>query len=119
MATVTLKGNPVTIGGNLPATGQTAPDFQLADAKRNLLSLADFAGKRKVLNIFPASTRQPAQLRYALSTSVRAASTTPSCSVFQPTCRSHKAVSAVPKVSKTSSPFPLSATPPNSRGITA
>lgn len=54
MATVTLKGNPITIGGNLPAKGQTAPDFQLADAKRNLLSLADFAGKRKVLNIFPS-----------------------------------------------------------------
>lgn len=54
MATVTLKGNPVNIGGNLPTPGQTAPDFQLADAKRNLLSLADFAGKRKVLNIFPS-----------------------------------------------------------------
>ncbi|HEY8354822.1 MAG TPA: thiol peroxidase [Methylophilaceae bacterium] len=54
MATVTLKGNPVNIGGNLPQPGQTAPDFQLADAKRNLLSLADFSGKRKVLNIFPS-----------------------------------------------------------------
>lgn len=54
MATVTLKGNPVTIGGNLPSKGQTAPDFQLADAKRNLMSLNDYAGKRKVLNIFPS-----------------------------------------------------------------
>ncbi|MDZ4097227.1 MAG: thiol peroxidase, partial [Methylophilaceae bacterium] len=54
MATITLKGNPVTIGGNLPTVGQPAPDFQLADAKRNLLTLADFAGKRKVLNIFPS-----------------------------------------------------------------
>ncbi|MCB5184080.1 thiol peroxidase [Methylobacillus gramineus] len=54
MATVTLKGNPVNIGGNLPKTGETAPDFQLADAKRNLVSLAEFAGKRKVLNIFPS-----------------------------------------------------------------
>jgi thiol peroxidase len=54
MATVTLKGSPVTIGGNLLQPGQSAPDFQLADAKRNLLSLADFAGKRKVLNIFPS-----------------------------------------------------------------
>ncbi|MCB5187733.1 thiol peroxidase [Methylobacillus caricis] len=54
MATVTLKGNPVQIGGNLPQKGDTAPDFQLADAKRNLVSLADFAGKRKVLNIFPS-----------------------------------------------------------------
>lgn len=54
MATVTLKGNPVQIGGNLPQAGETAPDFQLADAKRNLVSLADFTGKRKILNIFPS-----------------------------------------------------------------
>ena len=54
MATVTLKGNPVQIGGNLPQPGATAPDFQLADAKRNLVGLADFSGKRKVLNIFPS-----------------------------------------------------------------
>jgi thiol peroxidase len=54
MASVTLKGNPVSIGGNLPSPGQTAPDFSLADAKRNMMSLGDFAGKRKVLNIFPS-----------------------------------------------------------------
>lgn len=54
MASVTLKGNPVSIGGNLPSPGQTAPDFSLADAKRNMTSLGDFAGKRKVLNIFPS-----------------------------------------------------------------
>lgn len=53
-STVTLKGNPVTIGGNFLQPGQSAPDFQLADAKRNLTSLADYAGKRKVLNIFPS-----------------------------------------------------------------
>lgn len=52
--TVTLKGNLVSISGNLPQKGQTAPDFQLADAKRNLLSFENFAGKRKVLNIFPS-----------------------------------------------------------------
>ncbi|MGB4812051.1 MAG: thiol peroxidase [Methylophilaceae bacterium] len=52
--TVTLKGNAVAIGGNFLQKGQTAPDFKLADAKRNLLSLENFAGKRKVLNIFPS-----------------------------------------------------------------
>ena len=52
--TVNLKGNPVEIGGTFPQKGQFAPDFQLADAKRNLLSLETFAGKRKVLNIFPS-----------------------------------------------------------------
>lgn len=54
MANVTLKGNPVTIGGTLPAVGQTAPVFQLADAKRNMMGLDAYAGKRKVLNIFPS-----------------------------------------------------------------
>lgn len=54
MATVTLKGNSVNIGGNLPQKGQQAPAFQLADAKRNLLGLEAYAGKRKVLNIFPS-----------------------------------------------------------------
>ncbi|MCB5205628.1 thiol peroxidase [Methylovorus mays] len=53
-STVTLKGNPVTIAGDFPKVGQTAPDFQLANAKRELQSLADYAGKRKVLNIFPS-----------------------------------------------------------------
>ncbi|MDX1915159.1 MAG: thiol peroxidase [Methylophilus sp.] len=51
---VTLKGNPVSIGGSFLQAGQTAPDFQLADAKRNLQSLETYAGKRKVLNIFPS-----------------------------------------------------------------
>lgn len=54
MATVTLKGNPVNIGGQLPQAGNRAPDFSLANAKREMLKLADFAGKRKVLNIFPS-----------------------------------------------------------------
>ena len=54
MATVTLKGNVVNLGGNLPQKGQTAPAFELADAKRNPTTLETFAGKRKVLNIFPS-----------------------------------------------------------------
>lgn len=54
MSTVTLKGNPVQIGGNLPQKGQTAPDFKLADKARAETTLANFAGKRKVLNIFPS-----------------------------------------------------------------
>lgn len=52
--TVTLKGNPVEIGGTLPKVGTTAPDFLLADKTRTLVTLAAFAGKRKVLNIFPS-----------------------------------------------------------------
>jgi len=54
MSTVTLKGNPVEIGGNFPQKGQRAPDFTLADKTRTDVTLANFAGKRKVLNIFPS-----------------------------------------------------------------
>lgn len=51
---VTLKGNPVEIGGIFPQKGQSAPDFNLADKTRTDVSLQNFAGKRKVLNIFPS-----------------------------------------------------------------
>jgi thiol peroxidase len=54
MATVTLKGNPVNVGGNLPAPGAKAPDFGLTGKDLADVSLADFAGKRKVLNIVPS-----------------------------------------------------------------
>lgn len=54
MSSVTLKGNPVAVAGTFLQAGDTAPAFQLADAKRNLLGLDAYAGKRKVLNIFPS-----------------------------------------------------------------
>lgn len=54
MATVTLKGNPVPTSGELPAVGSKAPDFSLVDADLQDRSLSDFAGKRKLLSIFPS-----------------------------------------------------------------
>jgi len=54
MATVTLKGNPFQTVGNLPAVGSTAPDFTLTGAGLADVKLADLAGKRVVLNIFPS-----------------------------------------------------------------
>ncbi len=53
-SSVTLKGNPVTIGGNFLKKGDTAPDFTLADKTRADVHLENYAGKRKVLNIFPS-----------------------------------------------------------------
>lgn len=66
MASVTLQGNPVSVAGELPAVGTQAPDFQLTGADLAEVSLADFAGKKLILNIYPsvdtgtcaASTRQ-------------------------------------------------------------
>ena len=51
---VTLKGGPVNIGGQFLSKGQKAPEFNLADKTRADVGLAHFAGKRKVLNIFPS-----------------------------------------------------------------
>lgn len=54
MATVTLKGNPVNVAGHFPKIGDTAADFSLAGKDLSDVSLAAYAGKRKVLNIVPS-----------------------------------------------------------------
>ncbi|MBS1228725.1 MAG: Redoxin domain protein [Proteobacteria bacterium] len=52
--TVTLGGNPVTVAGSFLTKGQSAPAFSLVAKDLADVSLASFAGKRKVLNIFPS-----------------------------------------------------------------
>lgn len=54
MATIALKGNPIHTVGTLPAVGSKAPDFKLTKADLSDVSLADFAGKKVILNIFPS-----------------------------------------------------------------
>ncbi len=54
MATITLKGNPISTNGELPAVGGKAPDFRLTGIDLADVSLGDFAGKTVVLNIFPS-----------------------------------------------------------------
>ena len=54
MATLTFKGNPINTNGDLPAVGQLAPNFKLVAADLKDLTLADFAGKKKLLNIVPS-----------------------------------------------------------------
>jgi thiol peroxidase len=54
MAQVTRRGNPVQIKGELPAVGSTAPAFTLVGGDLADVTLESFAGKRKVLNIFPS-----------------------------------------------------------------
>jgi thiol peroxidase len=54
MATVTLKGNPIDVAGSFPRPGQKAPGFKLVGKDLKDVSLADFAGRRKVLNIVPS-----------------------------------------------------------------
>ena len=54
MTTVTLQGNPLHLNGAVPAKGSKAPDFTLTNKDLADVSLKDFAGKRKVLNIVPS-----------------------------------------------------------------
>ena len=71
MAQVTLKGNPVQVEGELPKVGAKAADFTLTAGDLSNATLATFAGKRKVLNIFPSvdtptcatSVQRPGQRR--------------------------------------------------------
>jgi len=52
MATTNFGGNPVSLVGDLPQVGTTAPEFTLADPE--LKDLTRDAGRRTVLNIFPS-----------------------------------------------------------------
>lgn len=54
MATITLKGNKCTTNGDLPKVGGTAPDFKLTDGSLADKTLADYKGKKKLLNIVPS-----------------------------------------------------------------
>lgn len=51
---VTLKGNPVLLEGHLPKVGAKSPEFTLVDKALQDVTLDAFAGKRKVLNVFPS-----------------------------------------------------------------
>jgi thiol peroxidase len=54
MSTVTLKGQPIKVDGKFPAVGSAAPAFALVAGDLSDATLSTFAGKRKVLNIFPS-----------------------------------------------------------------
>jgi thiol peroxidase len=54
MASITLGGSPAELAGDFPAVGDTAPPFTLVGKDLKDVALADFAGKRKILNIVPS-----------------------------------------------------------------
>jgi thiol peroxidase len=54
MQKVTLGGNPVAIKGHFPEKGDAAPAFSLVGKDLANVGLENFAGKRKILNIFPS-----------------------------------------------------------------
>jgi thiol peroxidase len=54
MASITLGGNPINTTGDLPKVGSKAPQFHLTKNDLSLATLADYAGSKLVLNIFPS-----------------------------------------------------------------
>lgn len=54
MAQITFKGTPVHTTGELPSEGEKAPDFVLTKNDLSDVTLSDFAGKTKILNIVPS-----------------------------------------------------------------
>lgn len=55
MSKITFHGNVnVDVAGELPARGSKAPAFKLTNGELGEATLATYAGKRKVLNIFPS-----------------------------------------------------------------
>jgi thioredoxin-dependent peroxiredoxin len=54
MAAVTLGGNPIGVSGTFPKPGDQAADFSLTTKDLKDVGLAEYAGKRKVLNIVPS-----------------------------------------------------------------
>ena len=54
MASVTLRGNPFDLKGNMPKVGDKAPDFTLVKSDLSAVSLKDLAGKKKVIVTVPS-----------------------------------------------------------------
>ncbi len=52
--TVHFQGNPVTVANSIPQAGSKAQTFTLVAKDLSDVTLGQFAGKRKVLNIFPS-----------------------------------------------------------------
>lgn len=57
MAILKYRGGTYRTTGDLPAVGAHAPDFSLVNTELQDVTLANFMGKRKVLNIFVSIDR--------------------------------------------------------------
>jgi thioredoxin-dependent peroxiredoxin len=54
MAQITLRGNPISTVGELPAVGNAAPAFTLTGTDMGAVDSEQFRGKSLLLNIFPS-----------------------------------------------------------------
>jgi thioredoxin-dependent peroxiredoxin len=51
---ITMKGNPLTLIGNLPQVGQAAPDFEVLDNNLKPVKLSSFKGKICIIASVPS-----------------------------------------------------------------
>lgn len=96
--TVHFQGNPVTVANSIPQAGSKAQTFTLVAKDLSDVTLGQFAGKRKVLNISRVLIPEFAPHQYVSLTNWQPRSTTPLCCVSLPICRSPSLVSAAQKV---------------------
>lgn len=96
--TVHFQGNPVTVANSIPQAGSKAQTFTLVAKDLSDVTLGQFAGKRKVLNISRVLIPVFAPHQYVSLTNWQPRSTTPLCCVSLPICRSPSLVSAAQKV---------------------
>ena len=54
MAKISLHGNECNTNGELPAVGSAAPELHLTNGDLGDVKLADYTGKKKLLNIVPS-----------------------------------------------------------------
>ncbi|MDP9501002.1 thiol peroxidase [Bisgaard Taxon 45] len=54
MSKITLAGTPIEVSGTFPQVGDVVVDFTTVSATLEEVPLANFAGKRKIINIFPS-----------------------------------------------------------------
>ena len=54
MTQVTMMGNPIEVSGNFPKKGEKVTSLTLTHKELADITLDAYAGKRKVLNIFPS-----------------------------------------------------------------
>ena len=57
MNEINYNGTPYRTHGDLPAVGSRAPDISLVNTSLQAMSLANFMGMRKILNICPSIDR--------------------------------------------------------------
>lgn len=62
MATITLQGNEIHTIGDVPAVGTGAPGFTLTTKELADITLADYAGKKKLISIVPSLDTPVCQL---------------------------------------------------------